>query len=71
MQTCTYENCEHVAIRGSRCGYHSQKPSTEVDLIAGMMLPDSKCSSALQLYEKRADFDRAKRLRSAGSTFKH
>ena len=71
MPNCTYENCENVAIRGSRCGHHSQKPSTEVDLIRGMMLPDSKCSSELQLYEKRSDFDRAKRLRSAASTFKH
>lgn len=71
MQTCTYENCENVAIRGSRCGYHSQKPSTEVDLIRGMMLPDSKCSSELQLYKNRADFDRAMRLRSAASIFKH
>jgi hypothetical protein len=71
MKTCTYENCENVPVRGSRCGYHSQKPSTEVDLIRGMMLPDSKCSSELQLYEKRSDFDRANRLRSAASTFKH
>jgi hypothetical protein len=71
MPNCTYENCENVAIRGSRCGHHSQKPSTEVDLIRGMMLPDSKCSSELQLYKNPADFYEAMRLRSAASIFKH
>lgn len=71
MQTCTYENCENVPVRGSRCGHHSLKPPTEVEKVFADNIFDSKNVSSLQIYKSKAALDTARRLRSAGSVFKH
>ena len=69
MTYCTEKSCANVAMRRSRCGYHSQRPAKEVETLKAIATADGKSDYGIEIVPQNLA-DRIEQMRRGGSRWK-